>query len=175
VIGALVFGLGTQDHGRSEPMNGPSHSGCPRWFEDAPRRGSGRSIAVSLSGLTQVTVCRYLHAFGGGEVVHHPPLKTNLVSEGRRRQLHTVKSLARGFNRLLPYPHPKEEARFCGNEGSGGFYVWFLYRDGHKASLEVKPSGCPHAIAGKGGRLLFLPTHLTRRLAKMAPPYAAVH
>jgi hypothetical protein len=178
VLGLLIVALIGQAHVSAADPNPEAReldNGCPAWFEDAPALGSGRPHPVQVEGLAGVTVCRYLHAFGGGEVVHHPPLQTNLVSEGTLERGRAVRSLAHAFDRLSPYSHPEKEIRFCGNEGSGGFYVRFVYRGGRRVSVRVIPSGCRRAVAGKHGRPLFLPTSLQQWLAAVAPPYNEIH
>ncbi|HVW48517.1 MAG TPA: hypothetical protein VHA76_15780 [Solirubrobacterales bacterium] len=153
----------------------PHGGACPTWYETAPALGPGRPRAVALGGLGNVTVCRYLHAFSGGESIHHPPLKTNLVSDGVIRRPASVRGLARRFDTLTPYPHPRQEPGLCGNEASGGFYVLFRYQDGHAASLKVTTSGCRRVVAGRHGRTYALPVSLLERLTAIAPPYRQVH
>jgi len=59
--------------------------------------------------------------------------------------------------------------RLCSSEFGGGFYLRFLYSDGRRSSVEVVPSGCPRAIAGKKGGWLWLSRDLRLRLMRIAP------
>lgn len=172
----MVVLLGTASGARSRAVAGfGAGKRCPVWFDGAPALGPGRPRAVRIKGLTQVTVCRYLHAFGGGAVVHHPPLKTNLVSEGSLVDARALKSLALEVDRLKPLKRPPHGELFCGNEGSGGFYLLFSHRDGRRESVVAKPSGCRFVVAGRHGRVTFLSNRLQQRLIRIAPPYHQVH
>jgi len=143
---------------------------CPAWFKEAPALGRGRPEAVTVFGLTEVTVCSYYGPPLGIHFDGDEPQKTNLLGERTIGRRHRVRSLARAFNRLLPYGHAKREPRYCPNESSGGFYVRFRHQDGRRASVKVIPTGCRRAVAGKLGRWLFLPSYLERRLEGMVPP-----
>lgn len=158
------------DGSRSASLVTPEPQRCPSWFEESPKLGPGRPEAVQLEGLSKVTVCRYLHAFSGSEVVHDPPLQSNVASEAILHNIVGVKSLARSVDRLEPFRHPKMEQRYCGVTVSGGFYLLFLYRDGHRESVNLVVTGCRHASAGKHGKLLHVTNELKRRLGEIAPP-----
>jgi hypothetical protein len=169
----LISVLIGQMHAPSERLHSESRRGdqsCPTWFEQAPPLGPGRPEPVTVPGLSEMTVCRYHGPPGGIHIPGTESTKTNLAGERTIKRPHTVSSLARAFDRLLPYEHPGKETEFCPPESSGGFYVRFIYRDGRQSSVKVIPSGCRRAVAGKYGRPLFLPTYLERRLAKMVPP-----
>jgi hypothetical protein len=147
---------------------------CPVWFENAPALGSGQPRPVATKALMQVTVCRYLHAFRGGAVIHEVPLTSNFVSFGTVRSRRRVQTLAAEFDGLRPYARSEDEGT-CGEGGSGGFYVVFTHSGGSRDSVIVRPSGCRSAIAGTEGRTLALPFSLVQTLASIAPPYHAVH
>lgn len=176
VLLSLVAALSGGHRGDLRQQAANRHAGeCPTWYETAPALGPGRPRAVAINGLKTVRVCRYLHAFSGGESVRHPPLKTNLVSHGVIRRPGAVRGIARRFDTLTPFPHPRLETGLCGNEASGGFYVLFRYRDGHGESLKVTTSGCRRVVAGRHGKTFALPVSLLERLIKIAPPYRQVH
>jgi hypothetical protein len=96
----------------------------------------------------------------------HP--KKFLIGEGMIDNRATVRSLARAFNRLGPYPR-EPGPRFCPIESGGGFYVQFAYGDGNRNSVSVIPTGCPRAVAGRNGRWLYLPDYLVHRISAIAP------
>src|SRR3954463_13410601 len=98
---ALLAGSGAiADSSRSAALVSPEPQRCPPWFEESRKFGAGRPEAVQLGGLHEVTVCRYLHAFSGTEVVHHPPLQSNLASEATLHGIGRVKALARSVDGL---------------------------------------------------------------------------
>lgn len=140
---------------------------CPRWFEDTPKFGPGRPQPVQLEGVSEAIVCRYLHAFSGAEVVHDPPLQSNLASKVTFQDVGRVRSLARSVNGLEPFRHPKREQRYCGVPVSGGFFLMFRYRDGHRETVKMVVTGCRHASAGKHGKLLHVTNELKRYLAEI--------
>jgi hypothetical protein len=123
-----------------------------------------------MKDLSEVTVCRYLHAFSGSEVVHDPPLSSDLASEVSLPGIAGVRSLARSINGQEPVRHPKMERRHCGITVSGGFYLLFLYRDGDRESVTLVVTGCRYASPGKHGKLLHVSNELKRRLGDIAPP-----
>jgi hypothetical protein len=170
VVLALVSGLGG---GRTDGPGLEAREGaprCPGWFDQAPRLGSGLPVPVPVQGLRKVTVCRYLHAFSGEEVIHHPPIKSDLQSVQTIAHKAGVRSLATLFNRLEPYAAFEQEALNCPIESTGGFYFRFQYQSGRDVSVQVIPSGCPRAVAGRKGKVLVLGKNDLRRVATLALP-----
>ena len=149
---------------------------CPTWFEHTARFGPGRPHAVAVNDLKAVSVCRYYEDPYSANAPGLPP-NNKLASEKVIDHRHTARSLARAFDRLRPYPpqqhgyypFPQKEMHLCSAEFGGGFYVRFLYSDGRQSSVEVVPSGCPRAVAGKHGHWLLLSGDLHLRLMKIAP------
>lgn len=141
---------------------------CPTWFEHTARFGPGRPHAVAVNDLKAVSVCRYYEDPYSANAPGLPP-NNKLASEKVIEQHYTVRSLARAFNRLPPYPSQRKGALLCSAEFGGGFYLRFLYPNGRQSSLEVVPSGCPRAVAGKHGGWLLLSSDLRLRLMKIAP------
>ena len=141
---------------------------CPTWFHRAPQLGPGLPDAVVVDSVREVVVC---HFYENPNVANGPGLPPNnkLASEKVIDQGDTAQSLGRSFNRLRPYPSKQKASLLCSSEFGGGFYLRFLYSDGRKASIEVVPSGCPRAVAGKNGSWLLLSSHLRVRLNKIAP------
>lgn len=148
---------------------------CPTWFDRAPRLGPGRPEAVELGGLREVVVCSY---FGNSNSANGPGLPPNdkFANERAVDKPNAARSLGRAFNRLRPYPvqdapYPDGQPPMylCSSEFGGGFYLRFLYSNGRQSSVEVVPSGCPRAVAGKKGGWLLLSGDLRRRLMKIAP------
>jgi hypothetical protein len=163
-----LFAGQTQVSGVGEPAESLQLRSCPTWFERAPRLGPGRPDAVVVGSLRAVTVCRY---YGNPQLANGPGLPPNnkLASEKTIESRQTVRSLARAFDRLRPYPSRENGMALCSDEFGGGFYVRFLYSDGRQSSLEVVPSGCLRAVAGKHGDWLMLSGGLRLRLMKVAP------
>lgn len=167
ILISLFVGAPGTAHGSvsSRPMQGMSETkSCPMWFEDAPALGPGRPQPVAVSGVAGVTVCRYYGPAGGIHVPSEENPRTNLTAGRTIEDRHTVQSLARAFDRLAPYRHPKSEISLCPNESSGGFYLRFEYANGRESSVRVIPTGCRRVVPGKHGKPLFLPTYLQRRL-----------
>jgi len=165
---ALVSLLLSHLSGAQEPPEDPGPRPCPIWLEDAPRLGPGRPEAISRKHLESVTVCRY---YENPNLANGPDLPPNdkLANEKTISVSRTVQSLARSIDRLRSYPAPKNGTPFCSAEFGGGFWVNFGYFDGREASVEVVPSGCPRAVAGKHGGWLMLSGKLRQRLRKIAP------
>jgi hypothetical protein len=121
-----------------------------------------------VRSLRAVAVCRY---YENPQLANGPDLPPNnkLANEKTIEHRKTVLSLARAFDRLRSYPAQENGMHLCSDEFGGGFYVRFLYSDGRRSSLEVVPSGCPRAVAGKHGGWLLLSADLRLRLMKVAP------
>jgi hypothetical protein len=175
IAGALLLVAVFAASASSKPKSAIRPKACPVWYENAPPLGRGVPHAVRTKGLLEVVVCRYLGAFGGGGVVHHPPLKSNFVSAGTLTGQRKVRNLARGFDRYPRILHPKKEIFSCPPGGEGGFYVVFFHAGGYRESVNLKPGECQTFIAGRHGKLTFIPWTLLKRMTKIAPPYRAAH
>jgi hypothetical protein len=171
---AMVGGSGGNSAIQSvDPVSVQKSSSCPAWFGQAPRLGRGLPVPVPKGGLKELTVCRYLHALSGQEVIHHPPLRSDLRSFQRITRVGRVEALADLVDRLEPYRDYKEQALGCPNESSGGFYFRFEYRNGKSVSVQVIPTGCSRAIAGRRGRVLALGKEEAKRVTSLASPARA--
>jgi len=113
-------------------------------------------------------VCRFFENPNGANGPGLPP-NGKLATEHIILQPRPARSLARSFNRLPPHPQSDSKMRICSSEFGGGFYVRFLFADGRRSSVEVIPSACPRAVAGKHGGWLLLSGALRQRLEAIAP------
>ena len=167
VLVLMLLGLPSSGPPGPEDQRMGSAASCPAWFEDAPRLGPGRPAAVVLGGVESVTICRY---HGNANLGNGPGLPPNnkLENEKMIERKVLARSMARMVDRLTPYPSGRSQ-QLCSNEFGGGFWLRFGYRDGRTSSVEVVPSGCPRAIAGKHGGWLSLSYRLHRTLDAVVP------
>ena len=141
---------------------------CPTWLEEAPPLGPGQPRAVGRAGLASLLICRY-HGNPNSATGSGLPPNNRIEGEKTIVRRRGIVRLAGMVDELAPYPKPGPGGILCPTEFSGGFYLVFSYSDGRKASVEVVPTGCQRAVAGKNRRWLALSPALRRQLESEIP------